>query len=120
MILMIIELTFIHQRPGYIALFHVVASGVSNAALSLTPYLTSGGGNWRDFYWAWLGPSILSIFMALVWYPETYFERPPMAFDGHIVAQNSSLKVKVYATWDEVSVLSPERFSILSITDRGT
>ncbi|KAG4440385.1 hypothetical protein IFR05_004125 [Cadophora sp. M221] len=102
MILMILDVTFIHQRPRTIALYWCVCNGMSNVGLALTPYIVATGGSWRAFYWVWLGPCILTIILALVWSPETYFKRPPMAFDGHIVAQSDGGKVTVYTSWEEV------------------
>lgn len=72
MILMVIDLTFIHQRPRYIALFWSLCNGFSNAGLALTPYIVSGG-SWRTFYWAWLGLCALTIALAFILSPETYF-----------------------------------------------
>ncbi|CZR67367.1 uncharacterized protein PAC_17266 [Phialocephala subalpina] len=101
MLLMVIDLTFIHQRPRYIALFWSVCNGLSNVGLAFTPYIASGS-SWRAFYWVWLGPCALTIVLALAWSPETYFQRVPMAFDGHILAQSESGSVTVYSKWDEV------------------
>lgn len=98
---MIIDLTFIHQRPRYIALFWSLCNAFSNVGLALTPYIVSRG-SWRTFYWAWLGPCALTIVLALVLSPETYFQRQPMAFDGHVLAQNESGNVTIYSKWDEV------------------
>ncbi|EKD20957.1 uncharacterized protein L3040_004576 [Drepanopeziza brunnea f. sp. 'multigermtubi'] len=102
MILMVLDLTYIHQRPQYIALFWCICNAMSNLGLALTAYIVAAGGNWRAFYWVWLGPCIASILLALFWAPETYFNRPPMAFDGHIIDQSESGKVTIYQSWEEV------------------
>ncbi|KAH6708746.1 major facilitator superfamily transporter [Leptodontidium sp. MPI-SDFR-AT-0119] len=102
MILMILDVTFIHQRPRTIALFWCLCDGMSNICLAFTSYILTAGGSWRAFYWVWLGPCFLTILLALVWSPETYFQRPPMAFDGHIIAQSEIGKITVYNSWEEV------------------
>lgn len=99
---MIIDMTFIHQRPLYIALFWCLTTVFSNIGLALTPFIISAGGSWRAFYWAWLGPSAVTIVLALLWSPETYFKRSPMKFEDNILAQAESGKVTLYSTWEEV------------------
>ncbi|KUJ06922.1 major facilitator superfamily transporter [Mollisia scopiformis] len=101
MILTVIEMNFIHQRPRYIASFWCLTTVFSNVGLAVTPYILSLG-TWRSFYWIWLGPCALTIFLALFWSPETYFERPAMAFDGHILSQAENGRVKVYSKWEDV------------------
>lgn len=99
---MVIDLTFIHQRPQWIALFWCMTTVLSDVGLALTPSIISAGGSWRAFYWAWLGPCALTILLAFIWAPETSFQRPPIAFDGHVIAQAENGKVTVYSTWEEV------------------
>ena len=102
MILTVIDLTFIHQRPQWIGLFWCMTTVFSDLGLALTPTIISVGGSWRAFYWAWLGPCVLLILLALFWAPETSFKRPPMAFDGHIISQAETGKIIIYDTWEEV------------------
>ncbi|TVY81185.1 putative MFS-type transporter [Lachnellula suecica] len=102
MILMIIDMTYIHQRPLYIALFWCFTTVLSNIGLALTPLIISAGGSWRAFYWVWLVPSALTIFLALFGCPETYFKRYPISFDGHILAQYENGKTTIYTNWGEV------------------
>lgn len=33
--------------------------------------------------------------------PETYYVRPPIAFDGHVLVQSSEEKLHIYEGWDE-------------------
>lgn len=102
MILMVIDLTFIHQRPQWIGLFWCMTTVFSDLGLALTPSIISAIGSWRAFYWTWLAPCVLLIPLALFWAPETSFERPPMAFDGHIISQTDTGKITIYPTWEEV------------------
>jgi hypothetical protein len=99
---MVIDLTFIHQRPQWIGLFWCMTTVCSDLGLALTPSILSAGGSWRAFYWIWLAPCVLLIPLALFWAPETSFERPPMAFDGHIISQTDTGKITIYPTWEEV------------------
>jgi hypothetical protein len=102
MILAVIEMNFIHHRPQYIAFFWCITTVFSNIFLAFTPYIISAGGSWRSFYWVWLGPCALTIFLAVFWSPETYYERPAMAFDGHILLQAENGRVTIYNKWEEV------------------
>jgi hypothetical protein len=104
---MVIDITYIHQRPFYIAFFVCIGS-ISNLFLAATPAIVNAGGSWRAFYWVWSIPSAVTIFLALFWCPETFFDRPPMAFDGHILLQAETGKVTVYTDWEEVPGGKPE------------
>lgn len=102
MILTVIDLTYIHQRPNWIALFWCMTTVLSDIGLAFTPYIVSLGGSWRSFYWAWLAPCIVLVLLALFCAPETSFQRPPMAFDGHIISQAETGKITLYNNWEEV------------------
>ncbi|PQE22526.1 major facilitator superfamily transporter protein [Rutstroemia sp. NJR-2017a BVV2] len=105
---MVIDVTYIHQRPLYIALFWCLCNSISNFFLAATPAIVNAGGSWRAFYWVWSIPSAVSIILALLWCPETFFNRPPVAFDGHILSQTENGKVTVYDDWEEVPGGKPE------------
>jgi hypothetical protein len=79
-ILIIIDLTYIHQRPQAIAIYWPLCAVVSNAFLSLTPEIICAVDSWRAFYLVWVGPSVLAIILVLILCPETYFLRPAVAF----------------------------------------
>lgn len=66
------------------------------SALASLPYMTSSGIRWRDFYSYWSIPCALSCIMAIMLFPETYFKRPAVAFDGHIVMQSVTEKLIIY------------------------
>lgn len=102
MLLMVIDLTFIHQRPQAIAIFWSLSGVASLVALSLVPTLTNAGSSWRTFYLVYTIPSAFALVLALFLYPETYFLRPAIAFDGHVLVQSATEKVKVYEGWEEV------------------
>jgi MFS family permease len=99
---MVIDITFIHQRPQIISIFWAVGGVIILALLSLTPEIVQAGGSWRTFYRVWTIPSALAFILAFFFYPETYFQRPAVAFDGHIVVQSATEKIQIYKDWDEV------------------
>lgn len=101
-LLMIIDITFIHQRPNAIAAFWSLGSVVACIFLSLVPLVTAAAGTWRAFYILWTIPSGLAIILAFFFYPETYFQRPAVAFNGHILMQSATEKIKLYKDWDDV------------------
>lgn len=91
-----IDLTFIHQRPRAIALLWSLAGFVGTALLAVVPYMSSEGDNWRQFYQYWSIPMAISFLLVFLLYPETYFKRPTVAFDGLILLQSATEKLTVY------------------------
>lgn len=99
-LLMIIDLTFIHQRATTIALYWSLCGATANILLSPTTTLVASTGSFRYFYFVWLSPCTVTILLALFFVPETYFCRPPVAFDGRVVIQSSSEKLTIYDGWE--------------------
>lgn len=58
--------------------------------------------HWRILYKVATIPAALSTVLILLFVPETYFLRPPVAFDGRVLVQSGTEKVKVYDEWREV------------------
>ncbi|KAG4443551.1 hypothetical protein IFR05_000928 [Cadophora sp. M221] len=100
-ILIVIDLTFIHQRPSAIAMVWSFAGCVSPAALSLSQALNPGR-EWRHFYYISIIPSSISLALIYFLFTETYFTRPTIAFDGHIIVQGAAEEVKIYDGWGQV------------------
>jgi hypothetical protein len=93
---MMIDMTFIHQRPKAVALLWSLAGFAGTSSLAVVPYLSNHGENWRQYYRHWsilMGISFLLVFLL---YPETYFKRPTVAFDGLILLQSATEKLTVY------------------------
>jgi MFS family permease len=101
-LLMVIDLTFIYQRSHAVASFWSLCAVSSNLVILPTSQIISVGGIWRAFYWAWISTSIISVFLAFFSRLETYFHKPAVAFDGHILAQSVTEKLTVYANWQEM------------------
>lgn len=99
---MVIDITFIHQRPQMIAMVWSVVGFLSNTIFALVPQMTNAATDWRSFYLIWTIPCIISVVLAFFLYPETYFIRPAMAFDGRVVLQSATEKVEIYESWEEV------------------
>ena len=60
---------------------------------------TSG---WRMFYKISVFPCAAAVLLAFVFFPETYFQRPAVAFDGRVLVQSATEKVHVYEGWEDV------------------
>ncbi|KAJ4983459.1 major facilitator superfamily transporter [Stagonosporopsis vannaccii] len=95
-LLMMIDMTFIHQRPRAIALLWSLAGFAGTSSLALVPYMSSHGDDWRRFYHYWSIPMGTSFVLVFLLYPETYFKRPTVAFDGLILLQSATEKLTIY------------------------
>lgn len=93
---MIIDMTFIAQRPGAIALVWSIAGCIGVSSLSIVPYLSNHGEDWHLFYQIWSIMTGIAFLLAFLLYPETYFKRPTVAFDGLILIQSATEKLTVY------------------------
>lgn len=102
---MTIDMTFIHQRPKAVALLVSLAVFAGNSILALVPYLSLHGDNWRQFYRVWSIPMAISFVLVVFLYPETYFKRPTVAFDGLILMQSATETLTVYKDNDVESNL---------------
>jgi hypothetical protein len=70
--------------------------------LASAPAIVDSEGTWRAFYFC-LGPlCFLAVILAFIFCPETYFQRPAVAFDGHVLEQSATEGVRVYEGWDEI------------------
>lgn len=98
---MIIDLTFIHQRPHLIAMMWTMVGFVTLAIFSFVPEMSSNGSNRHLFYLTWTMPCLASFLLAYFFYPETYFVRPALAFNGRVLVQSSTEKTQIYDNWDE-------------------
>ena len=102
MILIIIDLTFIHQRPIAIAMIWSLVGVANMCILSVFPYMADANKEWRTFYLIWIGPCAFACLGLFFFFPETYFVRPAVAFDGRIIVQSATEKIKLYDSWEEV------------------
>lgn len=91
-----IDMTFIHQRPRAVALLWSVAGFAGTGLLAVVPYMSDHGDDWRQYYHYWSIPMGISFVLVFLLYPETYFKRPTVAFDGLILLQSATEKLTVY------------------------
>ncbi|KAI6378388.1 hypothetical protein MCOR25_002257 [Pyricularia grisea] len=102
-LLVVVDLTFIHQRPGAIAATWCVGGTISQLILTLVPYTVDVGVDWRSAYKYWSIPPFILFPLAVLFVPETYFVRPPVALNGRILVQGGAEKTRIYEGWDQVA-----------------
>ncbi|ORY14654.1 major facilitator superfamily domain-containing protein [Clohesyomyces aquaticus] len=94
--LIIIDITFIHQRPTSLAAVWSIVGFISGITLSAIPFCTEHGRDWRGLYQYWTIPAAVACLSALFLFPETYFKRPVVAYDGLTLLQTASEKLIIY------------------------
>lgn len=117
-LLIIIDLTFIHERPGVLATYWCLGGVFDLIALTLAPRVTEAylGNNWRATEWIWVVLSGLSLLASALFLPETYFVRPAVAYDGKILIQSAGEKVHIY---EDGQVRRPESYHPALRSRRG-
>jgi hypothetical protein len=99
---MIIDISFIHERPRAIAAWFITIGFLPAVILAVLPYTFDMTTLWRPFYFAWAFPSAATLFLAFFLAPETYFLRPPVAFDGRIYVQSGNERLHIYDNWEQL------------------
>lgn len=94
----IIDLTFIHERPRVLATYWCIGGTFVMAAVAVVPTVTQHylENNWRGAEWVWLAMAGLSLVASLFFLPETYFVRPAVAYDGKVLIQSAGERVHIY------------------------
>ncbi|KAI6307436.1 hypothetical protein MCOR34_007580 [Pyricularia oryzae] len=100
--LMAIDVTYIHQRPLSIALLWTVGRGTTFIILGAAPHVLDLERQWRAFYLIAMLCAVAALLLVYFWCPETYFLRPPVAFDGRILVQTGHERIKIYDEWSQV------------------
>ncbi|KAL6711020.1 hypothetical protein ACN47E_006895 [Coniothyrium glycines] len=122
--LMVIDLTYINERPKAIALMWSVAGCFGTSGVALVPIMTNQGHDWRTFYRYGTIAIGVSFIVTFFLYPETYFKRPTVAFDGLIVLQSATEKLTVFQDNEQDSELYrdlpeyPSRTGFAGLRDR--
>ncbi|KAH9224888.1 major facilitator superfamily transporter, partial [Leptodontidium sp. 2 PMI_412] len=101
LLLIIIDLTFIHERPAAIAGTYGIITSLGSGIFTFTPQFANTGVAWRTFYRILIIPCVVSLLLVLFLYPETYFVRPGLALDGRILVQSATEKVYLYDDDDQ-------------------
>lgn len=108
-ILVILDATFVYERPFAIALYWAIVSGTVDLLLIPVPFITDVTVSWRPIYQAYITPSLVSLVVTFLFIPETFFLRPAVALDGRILAQSGSETVRVYDNWESLDAADSER-----------
>ncbi|TLS30320.1 hypothetical protein PpBr36_03777, partial [Pyricularia pennisetigena] len=128
-LLAVVDLTFVHQRPGAIAATWALSGTMSQVILALVPFSVDTALDWRSTYKFWSIAAFAVFLLALLFVPETYFVRPPVALDGRILVQGGAEKMRVYEGWDQVAGGGPpivgtehglQRHAAMAATPRTT
>ncbi|ETS83700.1 hypothetical protein PFICI_05576 [Pestalotiopsis fici W106-1] len=101
-LVMILDATFIHERPYALSLYWSIGSVIIKLLTLPMPYITSLATEWRTVYQVWFAVSLVSLVFLVSFVPETFYIRPPVAFDGRVLVQSSTEKVRIYDEWDGV------------------
>lgn len=94
--LIIIDMSYIDDRPKAIALLWCIAGFFGTIFVAIVPYMSDHGHQWRQYYHYWTIPMVVSFLLIFFLYPETYFKRPTVAFDGLILVQSATEKLTVF------------------------
>ncbi|KAF5002398.1 hypothetical protein FGRMN_410 [Fusarium graminum] len=108
-VLIVIDATFIHERPNALSLYWCTGSALIKLCLLILPLITDVTSSWRCVYKAWFAVCIAALILVVIFVPETYFLRPPVAFDGRVLVQSGTEKVQVYSGWDEVEEIRKQK-----------
>lgn len=116
-ILQLVDLTFIHERPIRIAAYWAVNGAMSLLILSQLPRFMDVTSAWRIVFRGTSIPTALLTLAIFLFVPETYFQRPPVAFDGRILVQSGTEKIKIYDEWRELPSDGPATMTMQAIED---
>lgn len=114
---MILDATYIHERPYALSLYWSVGSIIIKLLTLPMPYITSLATEWRSVYQVWFAVSVVSLVFLVSFVPETFYIRPPVAFDGRVLVQSGTEKVHIYDEWDGVP---EDQQEAASLSDRAT
>ncbi|KAH6661198.1 major facilitator superfamily domain-containing protein [Truncatella angustata] len=96
---MVLDATFIHERPYALSLYWCVGSVIIKALTLPLPLITEITTDWRPIYEIWFLVILIALVLVICFVPETYFIRPPVAFDGRVLVQSGTEKVRIYDDW---------------------
>jgi hypothetical protein len=102
MILMVIDITFVYERPQAITIWFSVTGTSMLVAKALLPFSINLGTAWKPFYWAWSLVSGIALALVFLVVRETYFFRPPVTVDGKVLVQGGGERIRMYDTWEDL------------------
>ncbi|KAH7144123.1 major facilitator superfamily domain-containing protein [Dactylonectria estremocensis] len=107
--LIILDATFIHERPFALSIYWCTGGAIVRLFLIALPFTTDLQTQWRPVYDVWFGMCLLSFILILLFVPESFFLRPPVALDGRILVQSGMETVQIYEDWSEISTESNQK-----------
>ncbi|KAJ4419494.1 hypothetical protein N0V82_004939 [Gnomoniopsis sp. IMI 355080] len=116
-LLQLIDLTFIHERPLTLAAYWASVTFIPLLSLSQLPNIMNINSEWRLVYRVTSIPAALLVLAIFLFVPETYFQRPPVAFDGRVLLQSGTEKIKIYDEWREIPGDSGTTITMQSVED---
>lgn len=97
-------------------------------SIGFVPFMTDHGRAWHRFYLFWSIPVGVAAVAALFLFPETYFKRPIVAYDGRTFFQTATEKLVIYeddeqdgsdrSIYNKTLPTAPSRSCIRSLTDQ--
>jgi hypothetical protein len=99
---MVMDATFIHERPMSFTIFWGVGGVLPAIAFLPFPFVMDPRTQWRPMFYIWFVPCLVAHILTLLFVPETYFVRPAVAFDGRVLVQSSTEKVEIYDDWESM------------------
>ncbi|KAI4601331.1 hypothetical protein KJ359_012522 [Pestalotiopsis sp. 9143b] len=101
-LVMTLDATFIHERPYALSLYWSLGSVIIKLLTLPLPRIAALATEWRCVYQVWFGVTLISLVFLICFVPETFYIRPPVAFDGRVLVQSGTEKVRIYDKWDEI------------------
>lgn len=113
----LIDLTFIHERPLALASYWAGGSLISLLLLSQLPNMVNIASDWRLVFRVTSVPAAFLSLAIFLFVPETYFQRPPVAFDGRVLVQSGTEKIKIYDEWREIPAEGSTTVTMQTVED---
>ncbi|KAH7141102.1 major facilitator superfamily domain-containing protein [Dactylonectria macrodidyma] len=107
--LIILDATFIHERPLALSIYWCIGGAIVKLFLIVLPFTADLQTQWRPVYDVWFGMCLISFVLILLFVPESFFLRPPVALDGRILVQSGTETVQIYEDWSEISTQGNEK-----------
>ncbi|KAH7110224.1 major facilitator superfamily domain-containing protein [Dactylonectria estremocensis] len=101
--LIILDATFIHERPFALSIYWCSGGAIVKLFYILLPFTADLQTKWRPVYDVWFGMCLLSFVLTLLFVPESFFLRPPVALDGRVLVQSGTETVHIYDDWSGLS-----------------
>ncbi|RYO80524.1 hypothetical protein DL766_009182 [Monosporascus sp. MC13-8B] len=99
LLLIVIDMTYINERPRHLAMFWAIPSSLTLLSLCLTSVALPHLSSFRGIFLVCTIISASIATLSLFFLRESFFIRPAVAYDGRVLVQSSTEKVKLYEPW---------------------